>query len=91
MTITDVRSKKKCDYCLGLGRMTTLPFVECRKCDGKGVLKGRGITKDDIERIYKKYIVPDNPSVPGILVVAINHPISAMRAELLEILERDAP
>lgn len=47
------------------------------------------ITKDDIERIYQKYVVPDNGYVPGILIVAINHPISAMRAELLEVLEKD--
>lgn len=40
-----------------------------------------------IDRLYNKYIVPDNGNVPKVLIQGINHPISAMRGELKELLK----
>ena len=37
-----------------------------------------------IESTYNLYVIPENQSVPKVLIQGINHPISAMRAELLE-------
>ena len=54
----------------------------------KWLLADKAVLIEDVEKMienaYNLYIVPEKQDVPKALIQGINHPISAMRGELLE-------